>query len=227
MRGGPRPLRLVVLLVVLLGLHPPGLPGQQEPGSDAGEAPPLDLSVDPRGGTVRAVVGDLFASDRLVEALRDGLPVRMNVRVELWRSGGIVDRFRGQHEWRAGAIYDPVSEAYELRIGGPDALERRSYGTLDGFRAAVRDTLSIPLRPEPGGRYYYLATLEVETLSLSDLEELQRWLRGELAPSVRGEQGVGSALAGGLRRLLVRILGLPVRRYRTRTPVFRVPGEGL
>jgi hypothetical protein len=64
--------------------------------------------------------------------------------------------------------------------------------------------------------------VEMETLSLSDLEELQRWLQGDLAPAVVGEERVGSALARGVRRLLVRMLGLPAKRFQLRSPVFEV-----
>ncbi|HEU0051954.1 MAG TPA: hypothetical protein VFQ39_02210, partial [Longimicrobium sp.] len=76
------------------------------------------------------------------------------------------------------------------------------------------------MRPERAGRYYYLARLEVETLSLSDLEELRRWLRGEARPAVAGEKPVGRAVERGLKRFFVRLLGLPARRYEARTHVF-------
>ena len=46
----------------------------------------------------------------------------------------------------------------------------------------------MPLKPREQGRYYYLGQVQVETLSLTDLEELQRWLHGDLAPAVKGDQ---------------------------------------
>jgi len=59
---------------------------------------------------------------------------------------------------------------------------------------------------------------------VSDLDELRRWLRGDLGAAVGEGEEVGSALGRGFRRLLVRALGLPVQRYQARTPTFRVPG---
>jgi hypothetical protein len=76
-----------------------------------------------------------------------------------------------------------------------------------------------PIRP---GRYYYIVSLEIETLSLSDLEELERWLRGELEPAVRGGGSVGEALGTGVKRLLLRVLDVPARRYQARSSRFRV-----
>ena len=76
-----------------------------------------------------------------------------------------------------------------------------------------------PTRP---GRYYYLGKVEVETLSLSDLEELQRWLRGDLAPAVAGDEEIGSAVGRGVGRVFVRILGLHARRFKVRTPKFEI-----
>ena len=73
-----------------------------------------------------------------------------------------------------------------------------------------------------GGRFYYLVTLNVETLSASDLEELRHWLRGQARPAVAGKQPVGRAVETGVRRFFVRLLGLPTRRYEARTPIFAV-----
>jgi hypothetical protein len=62
----------------------------------------------------------------------------------------------------------------------------------------------------------------METLSLSDFEELQRWLGGELGPAVARDEDVQGAMARGIRRLLVRMLGLPARSFQVRSPTFEV-----
>ena len=95
-----------------------------------------------------------------------------------------------------------------------------SADTLPEVHDALRSGFHLPLRPREQGRYYYLGRVEVETLSLSDLEELQRWLRGDLAPAVVGDEAVQTAVGRGVRRALIRILGLPARRFRVRTPAF-------
>ena len=89
----------------------------------------------------------------------------------------------------------------------------------------MNDPLSLlKLEPAGPGRYSALVVVEMETLSLSDLEELQRWLRGDLAPAVAGEEDVEGAVARGVRRLFVRALGLPAQRLRLRTPTFEIGG---
>ena len=98
--------------------------------------------------------------------------------------------------------------------------------SLPMVRAALRNAFSLPLRPPEPGRFYYLGQVEVETLSLSDLEELQRWLRGDLAPAVAGEERVENAVGRGVQRAIVRMLGLPARRFRVRSPPFEVGNRG-
>jgi hypothetical protein len=61
----------------------------------------------------------------------------------------------------------------------------------------------------------------VEALSMTDLEELNRWLRGELQPTVRGQRSAGTALTRGIRSLATRLLGGERREYSERSPSFR------
>jgi len=92
----------------------------------------------------------------------------------------------------------------------------------DECEAALERAFQPPIRPPGPGRYYYIAVMNVETLSMSDLEELRRWLRGEARPAVTGGKPVGQAVETGLRRFFVRLLGIPTRRYDVRTDVFEV-----
>ena len=98
---------------------------------------------------------------------------------------------------------------------------------MEEARRTLHLTLDIPIIPSEEGRYYYEADVEMETLSLSDFEELQRWLQGELAPAVARDEDVQGAMARGVRRFLVRMLGLPARRFQVRSPTFEVHPSGL
>jgi hypothetical protein len=71
---------------------------------------------------------------------------------------------------------------------------------------------------------YYNAELEVEMMSVNDLDELERWLRGELRPAARGERNPGTAVTRGVRSLVVRLLGSENRRYQARSGTFRSAG---
>ena len=185
--------------------------------------PPLGLAVAPGTGELTLFLGDFIEDGSLRNALVSGLPVRVRVVAELWRDG-LFDSERGRGEWRATVVYDPLGRTY--RVGSTSSPEERVVPSLSEVTRVLQESLTIPLSPVDGGRYYYLGRVEVETLSLSDLEELGRWLRGDLAPVVAGEEDVEGAVAKGVRRLVVRVLGLPARRFRVRTPSFEVGGAG-
>ncbi len=203
---------LLPSLLILLGLWAPALGAQ--------ERAPLVFSLDPETGAAGIEVGDLISDPRILEAVHSGLPLRIQVLVQLWRDGFFDDE-EGRHEWRASLLYDPLTHRYRVQAGSnPDPGVE--VNTLDEARASLQQTLFLPLRPRRPGRHYYIAHVEVETLSLSDLEELQRWLRGELAPAVAGEEEVQGALAKGFRRVLMRMLNLPARRFQVRSPSFEI-----
>jgi hypothetical protein len=61
----------------------------------------------------------------------------------------------------------------------------------------------------------------VQTLSVTDLDEVCRWLRGEVRPAFRGDRNPGTAFTRGLRSLTTRLLGGEQRGYTARTDTFR------
>jgi hypothetical protein len=63
--------------------------------------------------------------------------------------------------------------------------------------------------------------MEVSTLSDEDIDELERFLEGDLG-SARGEGGLGDALGRGATRFLLRLAGLPSLRLEARTGRFSV-----
>ena len=77
---------------------------------------------------------------------------------------------------------------------------------------------TIQLLPERDGvRYYYQLVLNVEALSVSDMDQLERWLRG-----ARGGNAV-AALGSGVRTLMLRMLGGEKRHYEKRSATFTLP----
>jgi hypothetical protein len=168
----------------------------------------------------RAVLelGPILADDALAEAVRSGLPLRIDVRVELWRDG-FFDSLEGGEDWAAVLLFEPLERQYVVR---PATGSARRFNDYARARDAIEAEYMLALAPRRAGRYYYTATLEIETLSLSDLEELERWLRGELGPAVSGERSVAGALGAGARRLLIRLLGLPSRRVEARSERFTI-----
>ena len=204
-----RPLRLAAcLLLALLALAGPARAQGERPltvaaaGAAAGWRP-----------VVRAQ--GLLGDPGLRDALRSGLPLRIRFRVELWEKS-LFDRLVGTHRAALAVLQDPLDGAYTLDNG---RAEQR-FRSLAEVEGAVEGAFAASLHPTRRGRFYYIAVLEIETLSLSDLEELQRWLRGEARPAVEGRRSVGRAVESGLRRAVVRVMGLPTRKYEARSATF-------
>lgn len=176
------------------------------------------FSVDarPDGRPAVQAVG-LLEDGGLRNALESGLPLRFRLRVELWRKA-LFDQLSGVHEIDIALVLDPLDRDYVLE----DGRRESRYASLAGAQSALERALGPSLRPERSGRYYYLATLKVETLSLSDLDELRRWLRGEVRPAVEGRSTPTRAVESGLRRMFVRVIGLPSRSYEDRSATFIV-----
>jgi len=74
--------------------------------------------------------------------------------------------------------------------------------------------------PRKGERGYYNLLLDVETLSLSDLDEYSGGFAGAQTGGQREEES-GTALGRGVRTLVVRLLGGEKRHYEARTGTFR------
>lgn len=183
------------------------------------------MAVDPRDGTVRVTLGPILESRGIQDPVERGLPVRIRVVTELWRDR-VVDAQEARHEWRASVRLDPLEGSFLVETEDGGSL---SAATLAEAGRILAAQLTVPLRPPGPGRYYYLGRVEVETLSRSDLQELQRWLQGDVAAAVEtGEEegGLRGALGRGLQRAIIRLLGLPAERYRTRTPTFQHPTTG-
>jgi hypothetical protein len=211
-----RPVGLFLLALGLLGSSAPPVAAQDEA--------PLRFQIQPGSGEAAVEVGNLLDDPRLQETVRSGLPLRIRVRIELWKDGFFDDQ-KGQYEWRASVIYDPLIRLFQVQAGGEAGVDAE-VSSWPAAQAVLQGTLQVPLRPPEPGRYYYLALVEMETLSLSDLEELQRWLQGDLAPVVAGEEDMEGALGRGFRRIFVRMLGLPARRFQLRSPRFEISEGG-
>ncbi|HEY0970794.1 MAG TPA: hypothetical protein VGE02_07450 [Gemmatimonadales bacterium] len=171
----------------------------------------LDVQLPERpsaeGPRVRALA--VLENGRLRDLVRNGFPARLHFRTELWSTGGWLNDLEGSAEWDVVVYYDPLASTYQVvRLVGDRVTLLGRYGDLAQAQVAVERPFVPAIRiPRAGRRYYYVARVEVETLSLTDLDEVNRWLRGELRPAVRGERNPGTALGRGLGRLFVRLVG--------------------
>jgi hypothetical protein len=161
----------------------------------------------------------LLDDGQFVRLLRSGFPLRLHYRAELWRSrANWWDRFVRATEWDVVARHDPLADEFiVLRSGGTSTR----HSTVEGLARALEIPHVVTLRADSDARFYYVGRLEVTTLSESDLEELTRWLRGDVGPAVVGRGDVGDALARGAQRAMLRLAGLPRLTLEGRSPTFR------
>ncbi len=184
----------------------------------------LATDTTPAGSRAPIVRSENLLSDgRWLTALRSGLPVRLHYKVEVWRSRGAwFDAFERQVEWDVVLRHEPLLDQYTLLtlVGG--RVRERRYATVDALGAALAFAYQVSARPTQNGRYYYVASLEISTLSDSDLDELQRFLEGDLGEVAQGKEGVGEAVGRGATRFLLRLAGLPSLRLEVRSLSFDV-----
>ena len=195
-------------------------------GRASAQSPRLDLTLPAQeallreGPTLRG--SDLLTDPQLRDLVRNGFPARFSFRVELWSTGGFFNDLTASTAWDVIVRYDPLDKVYQVvRIAGDRAVTLGSFADVADAGLAVGRAVRVPLNAPGRGRYYYNAVLDVEVLSLSDLDELERWLRGELRPAVSGRKNPGTALTRGVRTLVVRLLGGTRRHFETRTGTFR------
>jgi hypothetical protein len=194
----------------------------------AQQLPPVHLEVrltspSPSGARAPIVQSkDLLSDDRWVSALRSGLPVRLHYRLEVWRSReGWFDNFERQTQWDVVVRHEPLLDQYSLLTIIAGRGQERRYATIDALSAALGFSFQVNVKPMLSGRYYYAVTLEISTLSDSDLDELRRFLEGD-PDGGGGKDKVGDVLGRGATRLLLRLAGLPTLRLEARSEGFEV-----
>jgi hypothetical protein len=147
----------------------------------------------------------------------------LHYRVEVWRSrDGWFDVFNRQAEWDVLVRHEPLLDQYTLLTFTGARRQERRYATLDALGAALSFAYQVNVQPTEQGQYYYAASLQVSTLSDSDLDELERFLAGDLRRAEEGNDNLGDALGRGATRFLLRLAGLPSLRLEARSNRFEV-----
>ena len=165
----------------------------------------------------------LVSDGVMLDLLRNGFPARLHYRMERWSTGGWFDDIAAESEWDVVVRYDALSKLFEVyRVVRRQTVLLGRFPTIQEAEAAVDAAFPAPIAlPRKGRRTYYTLALNIETLSLTELDEVERWLRGELKPAVRGKKNPGTAVGRGVRTVMVRLLGGEKRRYETRSGTFR------
>jgi hypothetical protein len=183
----------------------------------------LTTSVSGQRGAplVRSV--QIFSDRDIREMLHSGFPARLHYRLELWGASGFFDDLKRQVEWDVIVRYNPLKRRYTAtRIEGEHITALGSFDRLDPVEEILSQAIQPALAmPDGHDKYYYNVVLDVQMLSVSDLDEVERWLKGDLGPAVRGAKSPGTALGQGAKTLITKLLGGQVKHYEARSKVFR------
>ena len=184
----------------------------------------VGLSAD-TGVTRQPIVhtDSLIADPRVASMLASGFPVRMHYRVQVYRSrSGWLDAFVRQTEWDLVVRHEPLLDQYQVAEVFRNGQRAYRYADRDALKRGVATPREIRVGPRDAGVYYYVVTLEISTMSGSDIRELERFLSGDVAPAATGSESVGNALGNAIRDALLSVAGLPSLQLEDRSGRFTV-----
>jgi uncharacterized protein DUF4390 len=185
------------------------------------DVPPATTAAPVSAGP-NIVAGNLLAVGDTRELLRNGFPARLHYRLELWREKGWFDDVESATDWDVFVKYEPATESYALVRRHGQVTENTNYATLTSAEAELSRPYNVKLVPDRrGASYYYVLSIDIEAMSVSDLDELQRWLRGEVKPAVHGKNNPVTAIKNGIGTLLTRVLGGEKQHYVRRSATFK------
>jgi hypothetical protein len=109
-----------------------------------------------------------------------------------------------------------------LRKSSDDAIHEDfgGFGSVTSAEMQISRVYRASLHPVRSGRFYYDLNVDVETLTVSDLDALQQWYRGTTAPGASGNPL--AALRSGVGTLLSRVLGGSKIHLQNTSGIFRV-----
>jgi hypothetical protein len=156
--------------------------------------------------------------------LHSGWPTVIQARLELWKKSRLGNfDLEADYQWDVIVEYLPASKVYNLRrVVDNRAEELGEVSSLEAADQLLQRPFTPPLSPQQrGDQYFYLFQAKVSTLSLTDIDAWQRWLRGEAKPAVQGKRNVLGMFQKGFESALSKMLGGDVQTYDSRSDVFR------
>jgi hypothetical protein len=184
----------------------------------------LSVAVIPASATKEGpsiTTANLLGDSKTRELLRNGFPARIHYRLELWEKGGFGGDDRvGLTEWDVVVAFDPTSQLFNVIRRNMANHVNEDFGgfpTLTAAEAQFGRPYRATLHPDRSGRFYYNLVVDVQALTVSDLDALQQWLKGSSAPQ---RSNVFRGIWSGLGTLVSRILGGDKRKYEQRSEIF-------
>ena len=201
-------------------------------GAARAQAPPrpptLEIRLPPAAQLTRlgplVIATNMLSSSSAREPLAAGFPARFHFLVTLWSEGALGNNIERRAEYDVLVRYAAMEQKYEVvQVVHDDTLQLGRFTRVEDAEAAIGRPMRAPITAFPSRhRMYYRVTLDVEILGASDLDEVNRWRKGDLEPAIHGERDPGTALARSIRRLASRLLGGDSRQFEAVSPAFDV-----
>lgn len=164
-----------------------------------------------------------LVNDDVQRALRSGLPARVRLRVELWARRSVLwDELVLTVQTDLRVVYLLIDERFDVL----DDTGQLVFTSADAEDVArwVGSVHALPLcaldEVESNRSHYVTAELRLDPLTVEELRDLRRWLRG--AFSEDGERSSVERLSGQLLGVVKGKLGLGDRRRRGRSADFEL-----
>ena len=155
------------------------------------------VAVSARDGQVRVDLrAESVFDDGVDRSLRSGLPARVGLAVELWRDGTLWDDLVLEHRSEHRVLFDLLDERYDVIDDlGEVVLSTTSADSVARWLQRIEGLPLCAVEELDDERDHYVAvTIRLEPLTVAEVRDLERWLRGNLH-------------AGGDRNLLERVSG--------------------
>jgi hypothetical protein len=170
------------------------------------------------------IATDMLSSPRTREPLAAGFTARFHFIVTLWSEGTFGNTIERRAEFYDSVTYSAMEKKYQVvQVVNDRRLPLGKFDRVEDAEGALARPTRAPIAAFSSRRkFYYRVTLDVQILGASDLDEVNRWRKGEFEPAIHGERDPGTALARSFRMLASRVLGGESRQFEVATPKFTV-----
>lgn len=159
---------------------------------------------------------------RVERSLKRGMPATFVLHAELWRKrSGWFDRMERSVDATVRIRYDSWNETWILERSGADPFRTHS---ADSLEAHLSQAIVLPVarldRAALERRFYLVLSATMQPLSVKDVDEVERWLTGEVRAERRSSIGVITQLPSSVFEAVRNFAGFGDSRARAITPDF-------
>jgi hypothetical protein len=179
--------------------------------------------------TARISINDSLLGN-LTGYMKKGVPISFDYRLELWRSrAGWLDKLIENVEIVYRLRYDTWEKRYTI-------ISEQSRLTIEYVLEEDREAadlvkssgyLEMSIDDEPG-EFYIIGKLTIKTMSLSNLREVESWLKGELSGAKKPKiKDAPNKFSEFLFNTALKVTGLKNISEEIRTPFFEIENDTL